>query len=63
MGTLPICTHSVNASGRVKAAIKATGHMALNQSEAYMAAFVAKYGPISIALDDMAQVSHSNHSP
>jgi cathepsin L len=30
--------------------------MALNQSEVYIAAFVAKYGPVSIALDDMSQL-------
>ena len=45
-----------NGTGRVKADIKATGHAFLNKSEAYMAAFVAKYGPVSIGLDDMPQL-------
>ena len=39
-GTPPAC--SFNSSTHVKASIKATGHQALNQTEDYMAAFVAK---------------------
>jgi len=53
-GTVPKC--DVNGSSRVKAKIQATGHQLLNQTEEYMAAFVAKFGPVSIALDDMPQL-------
>ena len=53
-GTVPEC--DVNGTGRVRAAVQATGHQLLNRTEEYMAAFVAKYGPVSIALDDMGQL-------
>ena len=48
-GTAPACA----AKQHAKAKVQATGHVLLNASEVYIAAFVAKFGPVSVALDDM----------
>lgn len=51
-GTAPSCA----SSSGTKAAITVSGHTTLEQDEEIMAAWVAKYGPLSVSIDAMTQL-------
>jgi len=51
-GTAPACA----SSSGTRASVSVTGHTTLEQDEEVMAAWVAKFGPLSVSIDAMTQL-------